>query len=69
MEGYYLPDTVLVDKPLHSKIFPGKKFTYIDEAVKAKKHVPSANYEIMGNMIIKGHKSNLEKCVRMTMPV
>ena len=69
VDGYFLPDTPLPMKPLHSKIFPGKKTTFIDDFVREKKHVPPANYNVMGDMVIKGHKSNLDKDIRRTLPV
>jgi hypothetical protein len=69
VDGYFLPDTVLTLKPLHSKIFPGEKKTFIDDFIKEKKGVPPANYNIMGDMVVKGHKSNLDKDIRRTLPI
>ena len=69
IQGYYLQKTNAFDKTLNSRIWPGKKETYIDEAIKAKRGIPAANYNVMGDMIIKGHKSNLDKGERKTLPV
>lgn len=69
IDGYFLADTALIMKPLHSKIFAGKKRTFIDDFIKEKKGVPEAIYNIMGDMVIKGHKSNLDKDIRRTLPV
>ena len=42
VEGYNLPRfNAHLDKPFVAKIRPGKKITYIDTVVKAKKFLPS----------------------------
>ena len=66
VEGYYLPGTCALDKPLNSRIWPGKKTTYIDEAIHAKRFVPGSKYDTVGDMVIAGHKSNLDKGERLT---
>lgn len=45
---------------MYTKIFSGKKFTYLDDAVKAKSHVPNKFYETMLTIKLPG-KSNLDK--------
>lgn len=66
MTGYNLPKkSVLADYPVHSKIRPGRKFTYLDEEVRDKKHVPNKFYEVTGDLISK-NKSMMDKGVRRT---
>lgn len=69
IDGYFLPLTAntAYEKPILSKILPGKKKTFIDEEVAKKKFVPAAIYEISKSLIISGHKSNLDKGARKTL--
>ncbi len=62
-----MPRSTELDKPLLSKIFPGKKKTFIDDAVKEKAHVPPAKYEIYSDIINVKRKSNLDKGPRNTL--
>ena len=62
-----MPRNTEFDKPLLSKILPGKKRTYIDDAVKEKAHVPAAKYEIISDIINVKRKSNLDKGPRNTL--
>jgi hypothetical protein len=69
IDGYFLAKTAntAFEKPLLAKILPGKKRTFIDEEIAKKKFVPPANYNIAKDMIITGHKSNLDKGARKTL--
>lgn len=55
----------LQQTPLHSKIFAGKKKTYLDHELKLKEHVPPKFYDVGLTMIQTG-KSNLDKAKRYT---
>lgn len=67
IEGYALATTCALDKPLITKIHAGKRNTYIDEEVKAKKGIPPAQYKIMGDLKDTRHKSRLDRAPRTTM--
>lgn len=56
---------LLPQKPLHSKIFPGKKTNFIDDHMKLKRDVPNKFYNTAGNLV-DSHKSNLCKAARKT---
>jgi hypothetical protein len=62
-----MPRSTELDKPLVSKIWPGKKKTYLDDAVKEKAHVPPAKYDIINDIINVKRKSNLDKGPRNTL--
>jgi len=69
IDGYFLPKTAntAYERPILTKILPGKKRTFIDEEVAKKKFVPPAIYEVAKSLIITGHKSNLDKGARKTL--
>lgn len=66
IQGYFLRTTCELDKPLIAKIHAGKRTTYIDDEIRNKKDVPSANYEVSGNLV-STKKSNIDKAERKTM--
>jgi len=55
------------DKPFSTKIHPGKKKTFIDECIKTKSFVPSANYSIPGYDWALNKKSDFNKDFRHTL--
>ena len=61
VKGYTLRKTLEMDKPRVSVIMPYKKPTFLDEAIKAKKHVPEANYNVIPDMRDKNVRSGLPK--------
>jgi hypothetical protein len=65
---YFLPDNrgLLPEKPLHSKIFPGKKTNFIDDHMRLKRDVPNRFYDTAGDLVNKTAKSNLCKAARKT---
>ena len=65
IEGYKMTGTTALDKPVVFKLSTGPKKTYIDDAVKSKKGIPSANYNVMGDLVNKG-KSDIERDIRRT---
>jgi hypothetical protein len=67
LELYHLPDNrEKLDKhPLHSKIYAGKKKTYLDHEFKLKEHVPAKFYDVGLTMVQTG-KSGLPKAQRKT---
>ena len=67
IQGYKVAYTCELDKPQIKKIHPGKRTTYLDDAMKSKKFVPPAKYEIMGDLVDKKHKSKIDKAKRKTM--
>ena len=68
VDGYLLAKTMTnFDKPLAARIHAGKKKTFVDDAVKVKKHVPDANYNVSIDWT-KDKKSNLCKDFRHTIP-
>ena len=67
LELYHMPDNnekIPKHNP-HSKIFPGKKTTYVDEHMKSKKDIPYKFYETGLNLLDKG-KSKMCKAARKT---
>jgi len=62
-----MPRSTELDKPLVAKIWPGKKKTFLDDAVKEKEHVPPAKYDIINNIVNVRRKSNLDKGARNTL--
>ena len=66
IKGYFLRSTCELDKPLIAKIHSGKRETYIDDEIRMKKGVPSANYEVTGDMV-SNKKSKIDKAPRKTM--
>ena len=67
LNHYYLPQTVEFNKPKTFKIHSGKKKTFLDQEIKRSTGIPPAKYEVMRNMVISGHKSNLNKGKRRLM--
>lgn len=67
LNHYYLPSTVEFNKPKTFKIHSGKKKTFLDQEIKRSTAIPPAKYEVMRNMVISGHKSNLNKGKRILM--
>lgn len=68
VEGYLLAKTMTnFDKALATKIHAGKKRTFVDDAVKSKKHVPDANYNVSIDWT-KDKKANFNKDFRHTIP-
>jgi hypothetical protein len=59
--------TCELDKPYAKKIHKGIRTTYLDDAIKEKKGVPSFQYEVMGDIVDKKHKSKIDKAKRETM--
>ena len=47
-------------------MWPGPKKTFVDEAIKAKKHVPANNYNVSGDLAKNNKKSGLCKSPRHT---
>lgn len=68
LELYHMPDNneKLPKHNPHSKIFPGKKTTYLDDEMKSKKNVPYKFYEVGVTMLHKG-KSNMCRAKRKMM--
>ena len=66
VKGYTLRKTLEMDKPRASVILPYKKTTFVDEAVKMKKFVPCAHYDVIPNMKDKNTRSGLPKGPRST---
>ena len=67
INGYYLAKTNALSKAHQQKIHNGKKTTYIDDAIRAKRGIPDFKYELSGNMLFgKERMSNLEKAKRNT---
>lgn len=63
-----MPDNkeMLPKKELHSKIFPGKKTSYIDDHMRLKRDVPYKFYEVGLNLLNKASKSNMCRAARKT---
>lgn len=55
-----------MEKPLVAKIHSGVKKTFVDYEVKAKKHVPDANYNVRTSLEHKRTRSNWCKDMRHT---
>lgn len=67
VEGYTLANTMTAfDGPLVTRIHAGKKKTFIDDEVKAKKHVPEANYNVSLDWT-RDKRSNFSKGFRHTL--
>lgn len=66
LEKYSLPKTVNTQYPVHSKIFPYKKKTYLDIEAKNKEHVPNKYYDVAGDLRSKSVKSALDQGKRKT---
>lgn len=66
VQGYSIQRTVELDKPRNSVIVPYKKTTYLEEAVKLKRHVPAANYNVIPDLRDKNTRSGLPKERRRT---
>ena len=67
VNGYKVAYTCELDKPLVKKIHPGLRKTYVDDAIREKKIIPPAKYEIQGDLLDTKHKSFLCKAPRRTM--
>ena len=61
VKGYTLRKTLEMDKPRASVILPYKKTTFIDEAIRDKKFVPDAHYDVIPNLKDKNTRSGLPK--------
>ena len=78
IEGYRMVKPDALYKPIVAKL-PVKdadsakqgsaKHTFIDDAVRSKRNVPDFKYNIAGDMVKAGHKSDLERDIRRTQPV
>ena len=67
VEGYVLAKTMTnFDKPLATKIHPGKKKTFIDDEVKVKAIVPDAKYNLNFDWAA-DKRSNFSKDFRHTL--
>lgn len=66
IRGYSCRKTLELNKPRVSAILPYKKTTFIDAAIKSKKHVPPSNYDVIPNLMEKSTKSSLPKGFRHT---
>jgi len=62
-----MPRSTELDKPLVARIWPGKKKTFLDDAVKEKEHVPPAKYDIPSDLVNVRRRSNLDKGPRLTL--
>lgn len=51
----------------HSRIWPGKKTTYLDDQLKTKKDIPYKFYEVGLTLLDPKHKSNICKAKRKMM--
>ena len=68
VEGYHLAKTMTnFDKGLTTQIHPGKKYTFVDDAVKSKKFVPDAKYNVSIDWA-KDRRANFSKDMRHTIP-
>ena len=68
VDGYLLAKTMTkFDKPLVTRIHNGKKKTFVDMEVKAKKHVPDAHYNVSIDWTA-NKKSNFNRDMRHTIP-
>ena len=68
LEHYFLPKNEKLEQySLHSKIWKGKRNTYLDEAVAQKKFVPNKCYVVGLNLLDLKHKSNLGNSKRKLM--
>ena len=61
VKGYSLRKTLEMDKPRVTVMMPYRKPSFLDDAIKAKKHVPEANYNVIPDMKDKNIKSGLSK--------
>lgn len=67
IEGYELNRTLTkFDQPLVTKIHAGKKKTFVDDAIRFKRHVPDANYNIAFDWVAQKHP-NFSKDRRHTL--
>ena len=66
IRGYSCRKTLELNKPRVSAILPYKKTTFIDEAIRSKKHVPPSNYDVIPNLRDKNTKSAMPKSFRHT---
>lgn len=66
IKGYSIKTAHEMDKPRTSVILPYKKTTFIDEAIRSKKHVPPSNYDVIPNLRDKNTKSAMPKSFRHT---
>jgi hypothetical protein len=68
MTNYHVPKGAPFDLIRSAKIHPGKRTTYIDDAVKLKKVVPAATrYNVTLNMVDEKKKSSMAKGMRRLM--
>ena len=68
IDGYSLARTYTpFDKPFKARILPGKKTTYVDDAIKEKRHVPAANYNVAIDWT-RNARSNFSRDMRHTIP-
>ena len=66
VDGYSVRKTLELDMPRNSVILPYKKKTFIDDAIRDKKFVPCANYDVISNLKDKNTRSALPKGKRHT---
>ena len=67
VDGYNLATTMTnFDKPICTKLVSGQKKTFVDDAVKAKRHVPDAKYDVSLNWVAPNKRSNFCKDKRHT---
>ena len=66
VQGYTVRKTLEVMKPRNSVIVPYKTPNFLEEAIKTKRFVPDANYEVIPNMKDKNTRSSLPKERRRT---
>ena len=66
VEGYTVRRTLEVETPRIAVMFPYKKQTFVDEAVKQKRWVPDAKYNVIPNMADKNTRSAMCKDKRHT---
>ena len=66
IKGYTVRKTLELNKPRNSVIVPYKKTTFIDAAIKSKRHVPPSNYNVIPNLLDKNTKSAMCRGMRAT---
>ena len=66
VQGYTVRRTLEVEKPLAAVMFPYKKKTFIDDAIRDRKWVPDAKYDVIPSMKDKNTRSGMCKDMRHT---
>ena len=66
VQGYTVRRTLEVEKARAAVMFPYKKHTFVDDAIKDKKWVPDAKYDVIPSMKDKNTRSGMCKDKRHT---